>query len=145
MRSALGASRGALDRPILTESLVLAAAGGALGLLLSGWTTSLLLEILPPEGIGRVVLSTPDWRLLVFAFLLRWERVGAVCDRPNQVPILERAVIDCTYSGSGSGVPKSFNFENVGAVYDRPNQVRIMTAQINATARIKSQFEIVQS
>ena len=40
--------------------------------------------------------------------------------------------------GSGSGVPKSFNFENVGAVYDRPNQVRIMTAQINATARIKS-------
>ena len=65
MRSALGASRGALVRPILTESLVLAAAGGALGLLLSGWTTSLLLEILPPEGIGRVVLSTPDWRILV--------------------------------------------------------------------------------
>ena len=50
-----------------------------------------------------------------------------------RIKSVDRAVIDCTYSGnrigSGSGAPKSPNIEHV-AVYDRPNQVRNRTDSI---------------
>ena len=70
IRVALGASTWRLARPLLAESLVLAAAGGITGLLLSAWT----LRVLYPIGIAmlpfrwaRVVLDvTPDVRVLLF-------------------------------------------------------------------------------
>jgi putative ABC transport system permease protein len=49
VRSALGGSRGSIARQVLTESLVLALAGAALGLLLAAGGIRLLLALQPPD------------------------------------------------------------------------------------------------
>ena len=49
VRAALGAGRGRLVQQLLAESLVLAIAGGALGILLALWTTSFLPAVLPTD------------------------------------------------------------------------------------------------
>lgn len=53
VRTALGAGRGRIVRQLLTESLVLAAAGSVAGLLLSSWMLDALLT-LAPEGPARL-------------------------------------------------------------------------------------------
>jgi predicted permease len=66
LRLSLGAGRGRLVRQLLTESLVMAAAGGALGLLCAGWTSRALLFLVPPER--RPLLDTAvDPSTLAFA------------------------------------------------------------------------------
>ncbi len=67
VRLAIGAGRGRLIRQLMTEAVVVFAAGGAIGLVLSRWLTSLFLGILPslPFPIGLDVPT--DWRVLSFA------------------------------------------------------------------------------
>jgi predicted permease len=68
VRLAIGASRGRLVRQMLTESLLVSAAGAALGLLVALWTLDMLLALLEPAGEGAVWLSASlNPRLLVFA------------------------------------------------------------------------------
>ncbi len=67
IRVALGAARGRLVRQFLTESVILAIAGGALGLLFAAWGTGLLVQ-LSASQIPRSWEIGLDWR--VFSFLL---------------------------------------------------------------------------
>jgi putative ABC transport system permease protein len=67
VRTALGAGRGRLMRQLLTESVVLALVGGALGLLVASWTLQLLIAV-APENLPRLADVTLDWRIALFAF-----------------------------------------------------------------------------
>ncbi|HLW97580.1 MAG TPA: ABC transporter permease [Candidatus Acidoferrales bacterium] len=67
IRLSLGASRKSLVALILTESLVIALAGGAVGVLLSIWVTSSLVRFLPYDNIDVAIHAVPDWRILGFA------------------------------------------------------------------------------
>jgi len=69
VRSALGASRMRIVRQILTESLLLASIGGALGLVIA-WLCNRLLVAAAPLAIARAGDVRMDWRVLVFAFAI---------------------------------------------------------------------------
>jgi predicted permease len=66
IRTALGASRGQIVRQLAVESLVLAAAGGAAGLLLSSLLARGLVRFLPFDPANLSLLTTPDLRILAF-------------------------------------------------------------------------------
>jgi predicted permease len=68
VRQALGASRGRLLRLLLTESVLVALAGGAASLLLTVWLTGFLGRYQPGLPIELGIDVAPDWRVLVFTF-----------------------------------------------------------------------------
>ena len=69
VRAALGAGRLRLVRQMLTESLMLALAGGLFGLLLAKWGMGLLIS-LSPANLPRVEQAGLDWRVLGFTLLV---------------------------------------------------------------------------
>ena len=69
VRTALGASRSRLLRELLTESLLVAAAGGMLGLLLAVWGTAALVAAAPP-AVPRLADIAVDGRTLLFTAAL---------------------------------------------------------------------------
>src|SRR6266496_1525539 len=69
IRSALGASRLRVVRQLLTESVLLSLAGGALGLLLAVWWSDLLVT-LGKQNIPRALQVGLDWRVLGFTLLV---------------------------------------------------------------------------
>ncbi len=67
LRVSLGATRGRLVRQMLTEALLLAVAGGALGVLAAVWGTRLLLNALP-DGVAIPRTEQVGFSVPVFAF-----------------------------------------------------------------------------
>jgi putative ABC transport system permease protein len=69
IRAALGAGRGRLIRKALTESVLLSVLGGAAGLLLAHWGTSMLMT-LKPEQLARISGIHMDARVLLFVLVV---------------------------------------------------------------------------
>ncbi len=102
LRLAVGASRSQIVRLLLVESLVLAVAGAALGLLLASWGASLLLSFFTTPESPLAVTSEPDARILLFTSLL----AVATAMLSGVIPAFRSTHVDLapTLKGSGGGV-----------------------------------------
>src|SRR5262249_20235476 len=73
IRAAIGAGRGRIGRPLLTESVTLSLIGGVFGLMLGSFGIRALLAVspgnIPRMGIDGAGVSV-DWRVLAFTALL---------------------------------------------------------------------------
>jgi len=69
VRAALGAGRARIARQLITENLVLAAGGGALGIALSYWGAKVMLSLVP-GSMPRADDVGIDWRVLSVAALV---------------------------------------------------------------------------
>jgi len=67
VRTALGASGTRIVRQVLTESVLLAIAGGAVGLMIASWGTQAALQAMP-NALPRVEEVHLDGRVLLFTF-----------------------------------------------------------------------------
>ncbi len=96
IRLAIGATRGSLVRQLLTESLLVALAGGLLGLALSTILTEGLLRLLPPDETGGWLKPTIDMHVLLFSIAVSTV-TGLLCGiipawqatRPDMAPSLK--------------------------------------------------------
>jgi predicted permease len=70
VRAALGGSRARIIRQLLTESLLLALTGGAVGVLLSWTMLRMSPSLIPPRTIPAGIVLAMDWRLTAFALAL---------------------------------------------------------------------------
>lgn len=68
LRQAVGASRGRLTRLVLAESLVLAVAGGSIGVLLAAWGTPLVAQLRPNDPFLQA--ASIDMRVLLVTLVV---------------------------------------------------------------------------
>lgn len=96
IRIAIGARRFHIVRQLLTESLLIAVMGGALGLLFAYWGTNLIHSSIPPLPYPINLDFSPDWLVLrwmlaitVVTGLLFGLAPALLSSRPNLVSILK--------------------------------------------------------
>jgi len=70
IRLAIGAARAAIARQLVLESLLIAMAGGLVGLIVTSWTTAALLGFLPDGATGGWLNASLDWRTFCFCAAL---------------------------------------------------------------------------
>ena len=70
VRLALGATRDRIVVQLLVETLLIAATGGLLGLILARWAADALARVAMPAAATSLLRITLDWRVLAFALTL---------------------------------------------------------------------------
>ncbi len=96
VRLSLGASRARLVRQLLTESVMLAMAGGAAGLLIAMWMVDLVKAFKPPVDFPLTVDLKVDWRVMIFTMIVSFI-TGVIfglmpalqATRPDLIPALK--------------------------------------------------------
>jgi predicted permease len=95
VRISVGATRTALLRQMLMESVLLALSGGVLGTLISLWATSALSAFQVPAPVPLDISLSVDWRVVLYTFLLS-VATGLLCGLvPAWIasrPVLTRAL-----------------------------------------------------
>ncbi len=107
MRLALGAGRGRIVHQLLTESLLLAFTGGAVGFLLSTWTSRLLVNFysVDDEGYKHLFDVRPDATVLLFSLAV----TGAAGVLFGLLPALQASRTDLNDALKGGGSPVGAN------------------------------------
>ena len=70
IRLTLGATRTRLIAQLMTESIVLACAGGLAGLMLNFWLINFLAALKPPVPLPLNIEFHTDWRVLIFTLVI---------------------------------------------------------------------------
>ena len=97
IRTSLGAGRAAIVRQLLVESMLLAVAGGALGIALAHWSLDALVAFAPPNLL-RVPELFVDRRLLLYAFALS-ALTGVVVGIVPAVLVANQSIVASIRSG----------------------------------------------
>jgi predicted permease len=92
LRIAVGAGRARIIRQLVTESLLLSAAGAAAGVLLAVWMIRLLRSLLPTLPVLLALDLRLDWRVMLFSVVLALVTGVAF----GLVPALQAAGTDLT-------------------------------------------------
>jgi predicted permease len=110
IRTSLGAGRGAIVRQLLIESLVLALAGGAAGVLIAKWGTGVLFSI-APASLGRLTDMTVDSSMLLYTTALS-VITGVVVGLAPALPSLRFSIAEHLRNG-GRSVTASLRLRQV--------------------------------
>ncbi len=105
LRQAVGASRGRIVRQLLVESLLLAAAAAALGLLFAQWSADLFLRLAPDSFPLATTAATPVLESRVIAFT---SAVALVSTRAfGLLPAWRASGTDLTHGTRGQSAPRA--------------------------------------
>jgi predicted permease len=110
LRAALGAGRGRLTRQLLTESLLLACAGGAIGLLVADWMSRALAAVLSAQfRVPRVDATHTDVWVLGFTVALSITTgvlFGLAPAWSSASPDLNDALREGSHAATGARAPR---------------------------------------
>ncbi len=106
LRVAMGASRWRVIRQLLTESVMMALAGGAAGLLVAEWSIDLILSNMPPD-VARYIAGWQEIRLDSLAFLFTLALAIAAGILSGLAPALQCAKTDINETLKEGGLGSS--------------------------------------